>query len=311
MSPEQARGEALDLRTDLFSFGAVLYEMATGRQPFAGSTTAVIFDGILNREPVAPTRIDPSLPAELQRIVEHALEKDRDMRYQSAADLMTDLKRLKRDPESGRTGASGSAAPAAAPSPSRRSSLSPPKIAAGAVLLLVLAGAARWRLARRPTAAALAASATTIAILPFQNLGADASADYLRFALPDEIATSLSYVPSLAVRPLAATRKYSASDADPQKAGRDLQVGRVLAGHFLKEGARFAVTLEFIDTESNRTSIRCTRRPGTRSESAITTTRRTAREGPRRSNGPAPLCRPLLSLADLSERYNRTLPSSR
>jgi TolB-like protein len=256
MSPEQARGEPLDARTDLFSFGAVLYEMATGRQPFAGSTTAVIFDGILNRAPVAPTRIDPSLPAELQRIVEHALEKDRDMRYQSAADLKTDLKRLKRDSESGRTGASTPAAAAGSiavlASPWRRMRKGRALAVAGVLVVLALAGAAWWKLARRAHAAAPAAPATSIAILPFQNLGADASTDYLRFALPDEIATSLSYVPALAVRPLAATRKYAAADTDPQKAGRELQVGRVLAGHFLRAGSRFDVTLEVIDTDSNR-----------------------------------------------------------
>jgi serine/threonine protein kinase len=242
MSPEQARGEALDRRTDLFGFGAVLYEMATGRQPFTGNTSAVIFDAILNRAPTPPVRLNPSLPAELERIVNKALEKDRELRYQSASELRGDLRRLKRDSDSGRSSAQP---PARAPKPFPKWALF------GGIALLLIAGAAvLW--SRRPAASSTGQVAQrSLAVLPFQNLGQKGELDYFSLALPDEIVTTLSHAPSLSIRPFAMTRKYAKPDVDPHSAGEELKVDSVLAGHYLATPETIQVTLEAIDVEKS------------------------------------------------------------
>jgi eukaryotic-like serine/threonine-protein kinase len=253
MSPEQARAKELDARTDLFSFGAVLYEMATGQLPFRGDSTATIFDAILNRAPVAPVRLNPDVPAELERIINKALEKDRKLRYQHAADVRTDLQRLKRDTDSGK-----SAAVTESVLVSRKRWLQ--WVAAGVVGVIAASVMAilLWQ-SRHPAVSRVdSASPRAIAVLPFQNAGSDKAVDFLRLALPDEIANTLSYVPTFSIRPFATTSKYNGPNLDLQQAGREMGVTSIVTGHYLAEGAQLEVTLEAVDVANNRSVWRDT-----------------------------------------------------
>ena len=278
MSPEQVRGRELDARSDLFSFGAVLYEMATGDVPFHGESAAVICESIMNRAPVAVVRLNHDVPARLEDIISKALEKDISLRYQHASEMRSDLQRLKRDTESGRTamptdtGSVQTAAAAGSSSSAQRGAASavsatvPPVnkpsyklIGAGIAAVAIIALAAIfWFAKQRPAPAVSATSQKTVAVLPLQNLGADKDLDFLRLALADEIATSLSYVRSLSIRPFATTSKYDSPTQDLQEAGRAMHVTDVVTGHYLKEGSQLQITLEAIDVENNRTLWRDT-----------------------------------------------------
>jgi TolB-like protein len=257
MSPEQARGEELDPRSDLFSFGVVLYEMATGKKPFATGNVITTLDAVLNQKPVSPLQLNPTLPRDFEGIVGRAMEKDRGHRYPNALAMKGDLQSLRKETESGltKTGARRPALPYHIATNTFQASTSKFSlyllVAVSAVLLMVLVAVGAWWLKQRKMAGS-GAPKNTIAVLPLQNMNGDISVDFLRFALSDEIANTLTYTRTLDVRPSAITRKFVGNDVDPQQAGKEVHVANVITGHFLKQGNRLLITLEAIQVEGNK-----------------------------------------------------------
>jgi eukaryotic-like serine/threonine-protein kinase len=255
MSPEQARSEELDPRTDLFSFGVVLYEMATGKKPFTGNNVVMTLDSVLHTKPPSPMSLNPAIPKELEGIIGKAMEKDRSKRYSTAAEMKAALQHLKKETESGltRTGVREASPKRVVTktfqTPGKRQSYL--LLVVTALLITVLAAVGTWFIKHR-AAVMGGASKNAIAVLPLQNLNGDFSVDYLRFALADEIANTLTYSRTLDVRPSTVTRKYVSADIDPQQVGKELHVGTVLTGHFQKQGNRIMVTLEAIETGTER-----------------------------------------------------------
>lgn len=251
MSPEQARGEELDGRSDLFSLGAVLYEMATGRDAFTGKTSAMIFDAILNHAPAAASSVNPAVPAELDHIIQKSLEKDRAQRYQNAGDLRADLKRLKRVTDAGLTPApvltpvpqpivhpSGPVTEVEMARPARRNWL------LVAVALLAVAGLA---FAGYKMFGGSGRNIDSVAVLPFAVTGGSGDTEYLTDGITETLINSLTQLPGLRVSARSVVFRYKNKETDAQQAGRDLGVRAVVTGKASVRGDRLIIQAELVN----------------------------------------------------------------
>jgi len=246
MSPEQVRAEELDGRSDLFSFGIVLYQMATGKVPFQGPSSGVITEAILNRDPVAPARVNPNISPLLQEVIWRALEKDRNLRYQHAADMRAELQRLKRNTDSGgRTVETGSLLSRTANSTSRGR----------------LRGAAMQTASPRQRVPKVIDS---LAVLPFGNTGGDPEHEYLSDGITGSLINSLATLPKLRVMAQSTVSRYKVRDIDPQAVGRELGVRAVLTGRIMQSGGSLRIGTELVDvaTGSQLWGAQYDRKPG-------------------------------------------------
>ena len=243
MSPEQVKGRELDGRSDLFSFGVVLYEMATGLLPFRGDTSGLIFNAILERAPVSPVRVNPDLPAKLEEIINKALEKDRELRYQHAADMRADLKRLKRESESGRT------APVIVPRKGKKWQVIAGVVAAALMIAVGITAFVRYHSSPAPSPSAITpapSSVRSLAVLPFRDLSGHED-EVWGIGVADAIISRLTTLQNLAVRPTSSVLKYAKGTSDPAQATKELEVDSVLTGNYLHIGDKLRVSVQLVD----------------------------------------------------------------
>jgi len=240
MSPEQVRAKELDARTDLFSFGAVLYEMCTATLPFRGDTSALIFKAILDGTPTSAVRLNPDVPAELERIINHALEKDRNLRYQHVSDMRAELQRLKRDTEDSKSAATQTSRPQLV----KRGKLWIVLAACIAAVALVAVGT--WYLRSRR-----AAEIDSIAVLPFINGSGDTNTEYLSDGIAESLTDSLTHVPKLKVRSRRSAFQFKGKDVNLQKVGDELGVSALVSGRVVPRGDNIEVSAEITEVRDN------------------------------------------------------------
>jgi serine/threonine protein kinase/Tfp pilus assembly protein PilF len=242
MSPEQVRAKDLDSRTDLFSFGAVLYEMATGQLPFRGDSSGVIFNAILERDPVPAVRLNPDLPAKLEEIINKCLEKDRNLRCQRASEVRTDLQRLKRDTESGHR----SMTVPEQVNPWWRDKVAFGGIAVGILAVLVVATVMYFS-----SNTSKASEIDSVAVLPLVAGSNEQNAQFLSDGITDSLIDSLSQIPHLKVMSRSSVFHYKGREIDPQAVGRELKVKAVLTGRVMQQGDSVFVSTELVNASDN------------------------------------------------------------
>jgi TolB-like protein/Flp pilus assembly protein TadD/tRNA A-37 threonylcarbamoyl transferase component Bud32 len=249
MSPEQVRAEDVDQRTDLFSFGLVLYEMATGRRAFAGQSLGTVVDAILNRAPTPALSVNPALPAELEEIADKSLQKERNLRYQTAAELKSDLERLKRDTDLGRAVAAGLARP--------REARALPYIVGAVVVTLavVLALAVGLNLGHMPDrllGRAAAPRIESIAVLPLANLSGQPQQEYFADGMTEELIATLGKLSALRVISRTSVMRYKKTEKPLPQIAKELNVDAVIEGSVLRAGGRVRITAQLIQASTDR-----------------------------------------------------------